>query len=139
MELTGDRLIDTLRTVSKIPDFRPYLREVIESLLNGQHTLGISPTGSGKTLCFTLPTVMSDKITFVIFPLNLLMPDMSQHFGKLGITSCMINQYTTKETINTLFHDFNSEQPQTKIVLSTPESMQREEFQEILPVLLDCN
>ena len=135
LELSGDRLIDTLRTVFKIPDFRPHQREVIESLLNGQHTLGILPTGSGKTLYFTLPTVMSDKITFAIFPLNSLMLHMSQQFGKLGITSCMINQYTTKQTINTLFHDFNSEQPKTKIVLITPESIQREAFQEILPVL----
>ena len=63
-EMSEDRLIDTLRTVFKIPDFRTYQRDVIESLLSGQHTLGILPTGSGKTFCFTLPTVMCDKITF---------------------------------------------------------------------------
>ena len=135
LELTGDKLTDTLRTIFKIPRFRPYQREVIESLLSGMHTLGVLPTDSGKTLCFTLPAALSEKITFAVFPLNSLMLDMYQHFCKFGITCCMINQYTSIETLNQLYHDFNSNNPQTKITLITPESIQRKEFQNILPIL----
>ena len=56
---------------------------------------------------------------------------MYQHFCKFGITCCMINHYTSIGTLNQLFHDFNSNNPQTKIVLITPESFQRKEFQNI--------
>ena len=130
LELTGDKLTDTLRTIFKIPKFRPYQREVIEPLLSGMHTLGVLPTGYGKTLCFTLPAALSENITFAVFPLNSLMLDMYQHFCKFGITCCMINQCTSTETLNQLFHDFISNNPQTKIVLITPESIQRKEFPE---------
>ena len=67
------------------------------------------------------------------------MLDMYHHFGKLGIACCMINQYTEKDTLNKLFHDFHQDNPQTKIILITPESIQRKDFQDILPILAKSN
>ncbi|MGO3497726.1 MAG: DEAD/DEAH box helicase, partial [Staphylococcus equorum] len=37
-------------------DFKPGQQEIIESVLNNEDTLGILPTGSGKSLCYQLPT-----------------------------------------------------------------------------------
>ena len=69
--LTGDLLVDTLRTVYKLQNFRPFQKEVIQSVMNRKHTLAVMPTGSEKTLCFTMPAILSTGcVTFDIFPLN---------------------------------------------------------------------
>ena len=55
--------------------FKPGQEEIITSVLNQQHTLGILPTGSGKSLCYQLPTYILEKPTLVISPLISLMDD----------------------------------------------------------------
>lgn len=50
-------------------------KEIIESVLKHEHTLGILPTGSGKSLCYQLPTYLSNKPTLIVSPLISLMDD----------------------------------------------------------------
>ncbi len=45
--------------------------------MSQQHTLGILPTGSGKSLCYQIPTYLSGKPTLIISPLISLMDDQS--------------------------------------------------------------
>ena len=133
LPLTGDMLVDTLRTIYKLENFRPFQKEIIQSIQDKRHTLAVMPTGSGKTLCFTLPAILSTgHITFAIFPLNSLLIDMFNHFSQIFIPCCMVNQYSSKESTDNLLHDLSSENPQTKIVLITPESLQRPDFQKAL-------
>ncbi|AGZ24378.1 RecQ family ATP-dependent DNA helicase [Staphylococcus pasteuri] len=55
--------------------FKPGQEEIITSVLEQKHTLGILPTGSGKSLCYQLPTYIIEKPTLVISPLISLMDD----------------------------------------------------------------
>ena len=53
--------------------FRPGQLEAIQSLLSGQHTLVVMPTGSGKSLVFQLAALHLPGVTLVISPLIALM------------------------------------------------------------------
>ena len=55
--------------------FNPGQKEIIESIVNKKDTLGILPTGSGKSLCYQMPTYMKGKPTLIISPLISLMDD----------------------------------------------------------------
>lgn len=56
-------------------DFRPGQKEIIEAVLQGKDVLGILPTGSGKSICYQLPSLLLPNITIVISPLISLMID----------------------------------------------------------------
>lgn len=56
-------------------DFRPGQLEIINSVLEGNHTLGVLPTGSGKSLCYQFLTYEIERPTLIISPLISLMDD----------------------------------------------------------------
>ena len=64
--------------------FHPGQKEVIESVLQGNHTLGVLPTGSGKSLCYQFPTYMQQKPTLIISPLISLMDDQVMQLKSQG-------------------------------------------------------
>lgn len=57
--------------------FRRGQRELIEAALSGRDSVGVMPTGSGKSLCFQLPAVMLSGTTVVVAPLIALMQDQT--------------------------------------------------------------
>jgi ATP-dependent DNA helicase RecQ len=68
-------------------NFRPYQKEIIDSLLEGKDVIGILPTGIGKSLCYQLPSLIMDGPVLVISPLVALMIDQVRQLGKQGIKS----------------------------------------------------
>ncbi|MCS4485471.1 RecQ family ATP-dependent DNA helicase [Staphylococcus americanisciuri] len=68
-------LKNALKQYFGFDDFREGQEEIIQSILKGHHTLGILPTGSGKSLCYQLPTYIHQKPTLIISPLISLMDD----------------------------------------------------------------
>eukprot|EP00164_Ancoracysta_twista_P003519 GFYU01004696.1.p1 GENE.GFYU01004696.1~~GFYU01004696.1.p1 ORF type:complete len:767 (+),score=134.26 GFYU01004696.1:39-2303(+) len=67
-----------------IPDFRDGQLQTVQRILQQQSTLLISPTGSGKSLCYQVPALLMDGVTLVISPLISLMKD--QH---LNLPQCL--------------------------------------------------
>ena len=53
--------------------FKPGQEALIDSLLSGRDTLGVMPTGAGKSVCFQVPALMYQGVTLVISPLISLM------------------------------------------------------------------
>lgn len=68
-------LEDKLKEWFGFETFKRGQKDIVESVLEGKHTLGILPTGSGKSLCYQLPTYLIEKPTLVISPLISLMDD----------------------------------------------------------------
>ena len=62
-------LIDELKHWFGFETFKPGQEAIIKSVLNQQDTLGILPTGSGKSLCYQLPTYIKQQPTLIISPL----------------------------------------------------------------------
>ena len=74
--------------------FREFLdaqEEVISTILSGQDTLVVMPTGGGKSLCYQLPALMLEGVTVVVSPLIALMKDQVDALERRGIPAVLIN------------------------------------------------
>ncbi|XP_058110814.1 uncharacterized protein LOC131253707 isoform X2 [Magnolia sinica] len=66
-------------------DFRPYQKEIITEILNGRDALVVMATGSGKSLCYQIPPLVTGKTAVVISPLLSLMQDQVMSLKQRGI------------------------------------------------------
>ena len=73
------------------PDFRRGQLGVIQSVLTGRPTLAVMPTGSGKSLCYQLPSLLLPGVTLVVSPLVALMKDQVDQLRQRGIPAAFIN------------------------------------------------
>ena len=82
---------ETLRRVFGHPDFRPGQEAVVGSALAGRNLLVVMPTGSGKSLLYQLPALLTPGITLVISPLIALMKDQVDELHRKGVAAAFIN------------------------------------------------
>ena len=67
-----------LEKVFGFKNLKPFQQQVIDSMLMDDDILVISPTGSGKSLCFQLPALLCEGMTIVLSPLRSLIYDQGR-------------------------------------------------------------
>ena len=80
-----------LRGVFGFDGFRPGQQAAIKALLAGRNVLTVMPTGSGKSLCFQIPALITDGLTVVVSPLVALMQDQVAALRLAGVAADSIN------------------------------------------------
>jgi ATP-dependent DNA helicase RecQ len=86
----GPRDPDALLAHLGYDGFRPGQREPVEAALAGRDSLVVMPTGGGKSLCYQLPGLASDRLTIVVSPLIALMADQWRRLSADGHPAVMI-------------------------------------------------
>ncbi len=81
---------DILRQYWGYDDFRGIQRDIIESIGSGRDTLGLMPTGGGKSITFQVPALAAEGTCIVLSPLIALMKDQVQHLRAKGIRAAAI-------------------------------------------------
>jgi len=106
--------------------FRPLQEEIIQSVIDGKDTLGLMPTGGGKSLTFQVPALAMEGICLVVTPLIALMKDQVENLKKHDIKALAIHSGMSREEINIaldncIFGDF-------KFLYLSPERLTTEIF-----------
>lgn len=81
------------------PDFRGIQRNIIESILSGRDTVGLMPTGGGKSITFQVPALMMEGTCLVITPLIALMKDQVANLRQRGILATAIHSGMSRNDI----------------------------------------
>lgn len=110
-------------------EFRPGQKEIVQSIIDGKDVVALMPTGGGKSLCFQLPAILSEKISIVISPLIALMQDQVDALNARGIAATYINSSLSFEDIAQRFREIRN--GQTKIVYIAPERFGNRQFQQL--------
>ncbi len=109
------------------PDLRCIQRDIIESIACGRDTLGLMPTGGGKSITFQVPALVKEGVCIVITPLIALMKDQVQHLRERGILADAI--YADKSRNEILQTLDNCIFGGVKILYVSPERLTSELFQ----------
>jgi len=107
--------------------FRPLQEEIIRSVAEGRDTLGLMPTGGGKSVTFQVPALASDGLCLVITPLIALMKEQVSRLNRMEIKSAAIHAGMTREEIdisleNCIYGDY-------KFLYISPERISSQLFQ----------
>lgn len=111
--------------------FRDLQEEIITSIGEGKDTLGLMPTGGGKSITFQVPALAKDGLCLVVTPLIALMKDQVQNLRKRGIKALAIYSGMTRQEIiialeNCIFGNY-------KLLYISPERLDTEIFRAKLP------
>lgn len=110
--------------------FRSIQEQVISSVLLGNDTLALMPTGGGKSICYQIPALMREGICIVISPLISLMKDQSDSLTKKGIKSCCLSEESLYKNLDEILNKVVT--MKYKFLFITPERIKNQVFQHYL-------
>jgi ATP-dependent DNA helicase RecQ len=112
------------------PSFRENQQEVIDTLLAGQDAFVLMPTGSGKSICYQIPSIMLNGVGLVVSPLIALMQDQVEALRQNGVRAAFLNSSLSIEEFKQV--ESSVLKGQCDILYVAPERFFTERFQNIL-------
>ena len=107
-------------------DFRPVQADIIDSILAGNDTLGLLPTGGGKSITFQVPSLLLPGITIVVTPLISLMKDQVDNLKALNIKAGTLYSGMTARERNVVCD--KARLGKLKLLYVSPERLRSESF-----------
>lgn len=121
-------LISELQKYFGFDAFKGTQESIIKSLLSGNDTFGIMPTGGGKSLCYQLPAIVSEGVAIIVSPLIALMKnqvDLVRSYNSNDNVAHFLNSTLNKSQQKQVKDDLTS--GKTKLLYVAPETMTKDE------------
>ncbi len=116
--------IQVLERYWNFTSFRPLQEEIIASVLDGEDTFALLPTGGGKSICFQIPALIKEGICIVISPLVALMKDQVNSLSNKGIKAIALTSGIYYNELDTLLD--NCIYGNYKFLYLSPERLQQQ-------------
>jgi ATP-dependent DNA helicase RecQ len=116
-------LLTPLRSFWGYSAFRPLQERIVRSILAGHDTCVVMPTGGGKSLCYQLPALISERTAVVISPLIALMQDQVAQLAQMGIPAAVLNSTLSSEEQSRVMRQARS--GAFRLLYLSPERLQR--------------
>ena len=116
--------LEVLKKYWGFDSFRKPQDEIIASVLAGHDTFALLPTGAGKSICFQVPTLVTDGLCLVISPLIALMNDQVENLMKRNIKAMALTGELSTDDIITLLD--NCVYGNYKFLYMSPERLQQD-------------
>ncbi|WP_232274650.1 RecQ family ATP-dependent DNA helicase [Paenibacillus sp. 481] len=116
----------TLKRIFGYDDFREGQKLIVEHLLSGRDTVGIMPTGGGKSICYQIPALLLPGLTLVVSPLISLMKDQVDALQSLGVEAAYINSTIDASETGRILR--RAETGRLKLLYVAPERLESEWF-----------
>ena len=123
-------ILDILNKYWGYDTFRPLQQDIIESVLEGRDTLGLMPTGGGKSITFQVPTMAIDGMALVVTPIISLMKDQVDHLLERNIKATYLYAGLTRAEVNRTYE--KCLYGDCKFLYVSPERLQSQSFLERL-------
>ncbi len=128
-----EQALENLKRYWGYDSFRPGQDEAIRSVLEGNDTLVLFPTGGGKSLCYQVPATVFEGLTLVISPLVALMQDQVQQLNDRDISATFINSTLSSWEVEQRL--VNARNGMYKLLYCAPERLKTPLWQAELPKL----
>jgi ATP-dependent DNA helicase RecQ len=109
-------------------NFKPLQEDIINSVLNGDDTFALLPTGGGKSLCFQIPALINEGICIVVSPLIALMKDQVAALKERNIKAIALTSTYKYDELSTLLD--NCIYGNYKFLYLSPERLQQDIIQD---------
>ena len=123
-------ILDVLKKYWGYEAFKPLQQEIIESVLQGRDTLGLMPTGGGKSITFQVPTMAIEGMALVVTPIISLMKDQVDRLRALNIKATYLYAGLTRVEVNRTYE--KCLYGNCKFLYVSPERLQSQSFLERL-------
>ena len=126
MSESTDRYIQILKRYWGYDSFRGIQREIVESIGSGKDTLGLMPTGGGKSITFQVPALAMEGVCIVVTPLISLMKDQVDNLRRRGVMAAAVYSGMTRDEVVATLE--NCILGHTKLLYVSPERLASDLF-----------
>jgi ATP-dependent DNA helicase RecQ len=117
-----------MRGTFGLSEFRPGQEDVIRSIVGGDDTIAVMPTGAGKSLCYQLPALHLPGTTIVVSPLISLMKDQCDKLTECGVSARQVNSTIPDAEVQAALREIRA--GDVDFVFATPERLEDPAFLE---------
>ncbi|KAF9525495.1 P-loop containing nucleoside triphosphate hydrolase protein [Crepidotus variabilis] len=129
-----------LKDVFGHSDYKGKQKEIVEAAYEGSDVLVVAPTGMGKSLCFQVPAVATQRgVSVVISPLLALMQNQLESLQQKHVEVAALNSQVTHQEKQQICVDLQDYDTRIKLLYVTPEKMSKQDFIKVLDVVYENN
>ena len=127
-----DEPLHVMKTVFGYDSFREGQQQAIQAIVEGKDCVILMPTGGGKSLIFTIASIIKQGLTVIIEPLKFLMEEQVAALREKGVSACYFNSSLTDTEMDFVVHSLTRFRSQYVMLFTSPECIFNVRLQNVL-------